>query len=59
MKYTVAIFALFTVAMGQFIKVPRQASTVQIQDAAMSTKDGGVVPFDTKNVYKASSQGAK
>ncbi|KAI1173100.1 hypothetical protein F4777DRAFT_559254 [Nemania sp. FL0916] len=56
MKYTVAIFALFTVAMGQMIKVPRQASSVQVQGAAMSTKDGGVVAFDAKNVYKAASQ---
>ncbi|KAI1111141.1 hypothetical protein F5Y14DRAFT_454296 [Nemania sp. NC0429] len=55
MKYTVAIFALFTVAMGQFIKVPRQESTVIVQGAAMSTKDGRVVPFDSKNVYKAAS----
>ncbi|KAI1757614.1 hypothetical protein F4782DRAFT_525428 [Xylaria castorea] len=59
MKYTVAIFALFTVAMGQFIKVPRQAGGVQVQGAAMSTKDGQVVPFDTANVYKAASDAAK
>ncbi|KAI0104708.1 hypothetical protein GGR51DRAFT_560976 [Nemania sp. FL0031] len=55
MKYTVAIFALFTVAMGQFVKVPRQGSTVQVQGAAMSTKNGDVVPFDTAGVYKAST----
>ncbi|KAI0487055.1 hypothetical protein F4859DRAFT_325335 [Xylaria cf. heliscus] len=56
MKYTVAIFALFTVAMGQFVKVPRQAGSVQVQGAAMSTKNGDVVPFDAANVYKAASQ---
>ncbi|KAI3317276.1 hypothetical protein HD806DRAFT_372805 [Xylariaceae sp. AK1471] len=55
MKYTVAIFALFTVAMGQFIKVPRQAASVEVQTAAMSTKDGGVVAFDTANVNKAAT----
>ncbi|KAI8951245.1 hypothetical protein F4801DRAFT_298813 [Xylaria longipes] len=55
MKYTVAIFALFTVAMGQFIKVPRQAGGAEVQTAAMSTKNGDVVPFDSANVYKAAS----
>ncbi|KAI0530338.1 hypothetical protein GGR58DRAFT_508547 [Xylaria digitata] len=55
MKYTVAIFALFTVAMGQFVKVVRQDSTVQVQGAAMSTKNGDVIPFDSANVYKAAS----
>ncbi|KAI8626205.1 hypothetical protein F5Y19DRAFT_478810 [Xylariaceae sp. FL1651] len=59
MKYTVAIFALFTVAMGQFVKVPRQAATgsgVKIQGAAMSTTDGQVVPFDTANVNMAATK---
>ncbi|KAI1198944.1 hypothetical protein F5X97DRAFT_323001 [Nemania serpens] len=56
MKYTVAIFALFAVAMGQPVIVARQDSTVQVQGAAMSTKDGKVIPFDSKNVYKAASQ---
>ncbi|GAW27091.1 hypothetical protein SAMD00023353_7000130 [Rosellinia necatrix] len=55
MKYSVAIFALFTVAMGQFVKVPRQAGTVAVQGAAMSTKNGDVVPFDSNNVYKAAT----
>ncbi|KAI1181731.1 hypothetical protein F5B17DRAFT_436419 [Nemania serpens] len=59
MKYTVAIFALFTVAMAQPVKVARQDSTVIVQGAAMSTADGGVVPFDSKNVYKAASQGGQ
>lgn len=59
MKYTIALFALFTVAMGQFVKVPRQAGTVPVQGAAMSTKDGGVVTFDSKNVYKAASDAAQ
>ncbi|KAI1152471.1 hypothetical protein F4825DRAFT_450446 [Nemania diffusa] len=56
MKYTVALFALFTVAMGQFVKVVRQASTVQVQGAAMSTQNGDVIPFSTDGVYKAASQ---
>ncbi|KAI0439152.1 hypothetical protein F4803DRAFT_64110 [Xylaria telfairii] len=55
MKYAVAIFALFTVAMGQFVKVPRQAGAVPVQGAAMSTKNGDVIPFDAANVYKAAS----
>ncbi|KAI1131445.1 hypothetical protein F5Y10DRAFT_233665 [Nemania abortiva] len=55
MKYTVAIFALFTVAMGQFVKVARQDSTVQVQGAAMSAKNGDVVPFSTDGVYKAAT----
>ncbi|KAI1421480.1 hypothetical protein F5Y12DRAFT_718441 [Xylaria sp. FL1777] len=63
MKSSVVIFALFTVAMGQFVKVRRgdnevlrrQDSTVQVQGAAMSTANGDVVPYDAANVYKAAS----
>ncbi|KAI0404744.1 hypothetical protein F4802DRAFT_597917 [Xylaria palmicola] len=55
MKYTVALFALFTVAMGQFVKVARQAGGVDVQGAAMTTKNGEVVPFDSANVYKAAT----
>ncbi|KAI1359064.1 hypothetical protein F5Y08DRAFT_345062 [Xylaria arbuscula] len=64
MKSAVVIFALFTVAMGQFVKVPRQSSNivrrqdggVAVQGASMSTADGSVVPYDAANVYKAASE---
>ncbi|KAJ3564482.1 hypothetical protein NPX13_g7828 [Xylaria arbuscula] len=65
MKSAVVIFALFTVAMGQFVKVPRQSSSnivrrqdggVAVQGASMSTADGSVVPYDAANVYKAASE---
>ncbi|KAI1259665.1 hypothetical protein F5Y18DRAFT_432973 [Xylariaceae sp. FL1019] len=54
MKYSVAIFALFSVAMGQFVKVPRQNS-VTVQTGAMTDASGNVVPFDSKNVYQAAT----
>ncbi|KAI0195048.1 hypothetical protein F4808DRAFT_331827 [Astrocystis sublimbata] len=57
MKFSVAIVALAAVASAQFVKVPRQEkSTVLVQGAAMTTKDGTVVAFDSENVYKAASE---
>ncbi|KAI0517037.1 hypothetical protein F5B22DRAFT_646391 [Xylaria bambusicola] len=64
MKSAVVIFALFTVAMGQFVKVPRangkissrQDGGVEVQGAAMTNANGDVIPFDSENVYKAASQ---
>lgn len=32
--------------------VRRQDTTVKTQNAAMSTADGGIVPFDTAGVHK-------
>ncbi|KAI1504060.1 hypothetical protein F5X99DRAFT_68487 [Biscogniauxia marginata] len=60
MKYTVAIFALFAVAMGSPVKTPktnkvRQAQGVSVQGSAMTTANGDVVPFDTAGVYKAAT----
>ncbi|KAI0905970.1 hypothetical protein F4824DRAFT_504514 [Ustulina deusta] len=62
MKSSVVIFALFTVAMGQFVKVRREDSSVvrrqdsvPVQGAAMSNANGDVVAFDSANVYKAAS----
>ncbi|KAI1296954.1 hypothetical protein F5Y03DRAFT_398695 [Xylaria venustula] len=63
MKSSIVLFALFTAAMGQFVKVRRgdtevlrrQDSTVQVQGAAMTNANGEVIPFDAANVYKAAS----
>ncbi|KAI0394411.1 hypothetical protein F5Y17DRAFT_251606 [Xylariaceae sp. FL0594] len=55
MKYSIAIFALFSLAMGQFIKITRQSTGVEVQGAAMSTKDGDVVPFSPDGVNKAAT----
>ncbi|KAI1815097.1 hypothetical protein GGS20DRAFT_584791 [Poronia punctata] len=48
MKHVITFFALLSVAMGQFVKVPRQDASVEVQNGAMSTKDGGVVPFENQ-----------
>ncbi|KAI1385405.1 uncharacterized protein F4822DRAFT_432256 [Hypoxylon trugodes] len=64
MKFSVAIFAIFsTVAMAELTKVPRSQKAVarqadaaaQVQTAVMASADGGIVPFDTAGVYKAST----
>ncbi|KAI1322328.1 hypothetical protein F5Y16DRAFT_404572 [Xylariaceae sp. FL0255] len=58
MQYTVVIFALLSVAMGQMVKVPRASdiqNTVKVQAGAMTDAQGNVVPFDAANVYKAAT----
>ncbi|ORY58766.1 uncharacterized protein BCR38DRAFT_489123 [Pseudomassariella vexata] len=52
MKYSIAIFALFTVAMAQMKKVTRQ-SAVDTSAPAMTNANGDVIPFDAANVYQA------
>ncbi|KAI2616814.1 hypothetical protein GGR54DRAFT_641405 [Hypoxylon sp. NC1633] len=62
MKYSVAIFALFTVATAELTKVPRsekvavRQADALVQTAVMSNANGEVIPFDAANVYKPSGQ---
>ncbi|KAI0024003.1 hypothetical protein F4780DRAFT_776231 [Xylariomycetidae sp. FL0641] len=67
MQYTTVLFALFSAAaMGEMVKVPRSQMAVRqagagaagaggkpiTQNAAMTDKNGNVLLFDSKNVYK-------
>ncbi|KAI5863612.1 hypothetical protein GGS23DRAFT_596122 [Durotheca rogersii] len=49
MKFSIAVFALFTVAMAELRKVPRQAN---VQNAVMTDANGAVVAFNAAGVVK-------